>query len=308
MSNARAEFLAAHGWAAAHAEALAGDASARAYWRLSRDAQRAILMVAPPADRASQEAFVDIAARLRAMGLSAPQVLAFDPDAGLMLLEDLGERGFHGLARGELKTASLAAADVLVHLCRHPEGWDLPCLSPDGMAEMTRIALPDGPDSDAVLAVMKTTFQHLFTAEPVPALRDVHAENLIWRPDRRGLARVGLLDFQDAVLAPPGYDLVSYIHDARRDVPASVARAMIARHVSALGCDATRFAAEAAALSFQRNLRILGVFRRLASDRGKPGYLAHLPRVFAHVDSALTHPALADLRAAMAPLMHRIAP
>jgi len=234
-------------------------------------------------------------------------VLAADPAHGLMLLEDLGDRGFHRLTEA-LPEASLAATDVLIHLARHPDGWSLPVLTPGRLAEMTRIALPEEPACDAALGRMAERFTTLFSDPPVPALRDVHAENLIWLPERQGLARVGLLDFQDAVLAPPGYDLVSFIQDARRDMPDEIGRAMTDRYCRALGLDPARFAGQAAAMSFQRNLRILGVFRRLARDRGKPGYLIHLPRVFAHVTRALRHPALADLRPAMDPLLARIAP
>lgn len=307
MTGSQEAFLAANGWAGATAVPLAGDASARVYTRLRLGPARAILMRAPPADCAAFDAFVTNAARLRALGLSAPEVLATAPGSGLMLLEDLGDTGFHRLA-ADLHEASLAATDVLVHLARHAPGWGLSALTPAEMAEMTRIALPAGAQAEAAFAAMADVFGTLFSAPLVPALRDVHAENLIWLPDRAGLARVGLLDFQDAVLAPLGYDLVSYIHDARRDVDPEIAGAMTARYVAALGLDPARFAAEAAALSLQRNLRILGVFRRLARVRGKPAYLAHLPRVFGHVEDALAHPALGDLRRALAPLMDRIAP
>src|SRR6056297_910697 len=122
MSDPQEAFLAAQGWAGATAVPLAGDASARSYTRLRRGPARAILMRAPPADRAAFEAFVTIAGHLRALGLSAPEVLAAVPDSGLMLLEDLGDTGFHRLAT-DRQEASLAATDVLVHLARHAPGW-----------------------------------------------------------------------------------------------------------------------------------------------------------------------------------------
>jgi len=307
MTGPEQAFLDAHGWHVADAAPLAGDASARRYTRLRQGQGRAILMSAEAQDHAGFDAFMAVAARLCALGLSAPEVLAVDRDKGLMLLEDLGDTGFHQLIT-DRTGASLAASDVLIHLAQHPDGWNLPRLTPTTMVEMTRIALPEGRETGAALAAMAEAFSTLFTDPLVPALRDVHAENLIWLPGRAGLARVGLLDFQDAVLAPPGYDLVSFIHDARRDVPGDIAQAMTARYLGALGLDPAHFAAQSAALSFQRNLRILGVFRRLARDRGKPGYLTYLPRVHSHVSTALLHPALADLRCVMARLMDRIAP
>ena len=300
-------FLQAQGWGAATRRPLAGDASTRRYERLTQDGVRAVVMLAPPEDRAAFDAFLRIAAKLRAVGLSAPVVIAADADKGLMLLEDLGDRDFTALG-ADLPTASLVTTDMLLRLAQNPDGWDLPEMTPPVMAEMTRIALPDSPDTDTAMASMQAQFARAFTAPLVPALRDVHAENLLWLPDRQGLARVGLLDFQDAVLAPPGYDLVSFIRDARRAVPPEIAAAVTTRYAAGLGLDPDRFAVQCALLSFQRNLRIIGVFRRLARDRGKPAYLTHVPRVYGHVTQALAHPALHDLAAAMRPLMAGIAP
>jgi len=302
MSDVAQEFLEAHGWGGATRVALAGDASARRYDRLTMGSARAVLMLAPPDDKAAFDAFLSIAAKLCGMGLSAPRIIGSDKDKGLMLQEDLGDRDFTALGL-DLPQASLAATDVLIHLARNPEGWTLPVLGPEVMAEMTRIALPDGPDTDAALAAMQAQFASAFTAPLVPALRDVHAENLLWLPDRTGHARIGLLDFQDAVLAPPGYDLMSFIKDARRDIAPDIATAMTTRYAQALDLPEAPFAVQCALLSFQRNLRIIGVFRRLARDRDKPAYLTHLPRVFAHVTEALDHPALADLADAMRPLL-----
>lgn len=307
MNDLAQDFLESLGWDRADRVALAGDASARRYERLKLDDKSAVLMLAPPEDRATFDAFLSIAAKLRGMALSAPEILGSDKDKGLMLLEDLGDRDFTRLGP-DLTEASLTATDVLIHLARNPAGWSLPALTPHVLAEMTRIALPDGPDTDAALARMQAEFTRLFTLPLVPALRDVHAENLLWLPDRLGVTRVGLLDFQDAVLAPPGYDLVSFIKDARRDVPAHTAAAMADRYRQALDLEEELFTAQCALLSFQRNLRIIGVFRRLARERGKPDYLTHVPRVFGHVAQALNHPALSEVADAMDPLLSGLRP
>lgn len=297
------DFLDRAGWGAAAREPLAGDASSRRYIRLRRGEDRAVLMLAPPEETAAFVAFQDISGRLRAAGLSAPEILAARAEGGLMLLEDLGDATFARLP--DAAPANRVAVDVLAHLARG-SAWPVSRLIPAVMAEMTRIALPEG--AEAALTAMEAQFALHFTDPLVPALRDFHAENLIWLPERAGLARVGLLDFQDAVMAPPGYDLTSLTHDARRDMAADQQDALTARYAGALDLDPEAFAVQCALLIFQRNLRILGVFRRLAEERAKPGYLAHLPRVFGHVTGALAHPALADLARAMAPHLDRIAP
>ncbi len=127
----------------------------------------------------------------------------------------------------------------------------------------------------------------------VMILRDYHAENLLWLPERDGIRRVGLLDFQLAQMGQPGYDLVSLLQDARRDVTAETEAAMIRRFADAIG--ATGFDAAYAALGAQRALRILGIFARLCLRGGKPGYVALIPRVWGQLQRNLAHPALAPL-------------
>jgi hypothetical protein len=127
-------------------------------------------------------------------------------------------------------------------------------------------------------------------------LRDFHAENLLWLPGREGLARVGLLDFQLGQLGQPGYDLVSLLQDARRDVDPATEAAMTLRFASATRIEPDRVAAHYAVLGAQRALRIIGIFARLCLKDGKPGYLRLLPRVWGHLQRNLRHPALAELR------------
>ena len=133
--------------------------------------------------------------------------------------------------------------------------------------------------------------------------RDYHAENLVWLPDRTDDARIGILDFQDAVAAHPAYDLASLLQDARRDVPVALEEAMIARFCAKTGRDPEPFRAAYALQSVQRHLRILGIFTRLASERNKPGYLKLIPRVRAYLDRCLAHPAAAPLRGALSGLL-----
>lgn len=130
----------------------------------------------------------------------------------------------------------------------------------------------------------------------VVVLRDYHAENLLWLPGRDGAARVGLLDYQDALAGHAAYDLVSLLEDARRDTGEALREAMVARYLAARpGLDANAFGAAYAILGAQRNLKIIGIFARLAWRDGKPRYLSLIPRVWQHLQRDLSHPALARL-------------
>ncbi len=129
-------------------------------------------------------------------------------------------------------------------------------------------------------------------------LRDYHAENLLWLPDRNGAARVGLIDFQDGLVGRYPYDLVSLLEDARRDVTPELAEAMIARYIAGAGLDrsgAAEFRRDYAILGAQRNAKILGIFARLIRRDGKPRYGEFFPRVEAHFRRDLAHPDLAPV-------------
>ncbi len=281
---------------------LAGDASGRRYERLhAPDGRTAILMDAR-AEPASLAPFLRIGAHLRALGLHAPEVLAEAP--GLLLLEDLGPTlmaAWLAERRGEAPVLYGAAIEVLVRVQSAPAPDGLVALTPTRAAGMVAPLWEHyAPDTDPRQAAELTgrLCEALRAHAPdadVLSLRDYHAENLVWRPEREGTDRLGLLDFQDAVLAPPEYDLASLLRDARRDTDAELRTAMIRRFADLTGRAEARVAAAAAVLGLQRNLRILGIFVRLARERGKPGYLALLPRVRAHVEGDLAHPALAPL-------------
>ena len=295
-------FLAASpaaGWTRAP---LAGDASGRRYERLTAPDGRSAILMDSRAEPASLPSFLRIAAHLRSLGLRAPEILAQGP--GLLLLEDLGPSHFADwLARHPGDTPLLygAALDILAKLQAAPPPPGLVALSPMRAAGMIAPLWEYyAPDSDPRLTadlagrLCEALERHAPDAQ-VLALRDFHAENLVWRPKREGTDRIGLLDFQDAVLAPPEYDLASLLRDARRDTDAELRATMIRRFAELTGRSESRVAAATAVLGLQRNLRILGIFARLARERGKPGYLALLPRVWAHVQGDLAHPAASRL-------------
>lgn len=298
-------FLAGCGWGGATRTALAGDASARRYWRLCHGAARAVLMDAPPGQADDAADFVRIAAHLRALGLSAPEVLAGDAAQGFLLLEDLGDDLYARVIADPAMEAPLyaAAVDVLAHLQKAPPPPDLPDLTAEDWARAAAPVLDwyafgvtgARPDPAAFTDALAEALARHADGPRVLILRDYHAENLLWLPDRAGLARVGLLDFQLAQMGQPVYDLVSLVQDARRDVAPGTATAAIRRFAEATG--AGNPGPAIAAVGAQRGLRIIGIFARLAVEGGKPGYLRLIPRVWGQVQANLAHPALARLRA-----------
>jgi aminoglycoside/choline kinase family phosphotransferase len=297
-------FLSRIGWGDADRCFLAGDASDRSYDRLTRGRQTAVLMDAPPGKGDDPTTFAAIAAHLAGLGLSPPRVLAADFDAGFLLLEDLGDALFAKLIAadpGAEPSLYAAATDVLIHLQSHPAPPGLPDLTAADWADAACFA-PDwyafaatgkSFDTSAFRATLTDLLARHADGPRVMILRDYHAENLLWLPERDGIRRVGLLDFQLAQMGQPGYDLVSLLQDARRDVRAETEAAMIRRFADATG--AIGFDMAYAILGAQRALRILGVFARLCLRGGKPGYVALIPRVWGQLQRNLAHPALAPL-------------
>ena len=289
----------AAGWAR---QRLTGDASGRRYERLlAPDGRSAILMDAQ-AEPASLPPFLAVGAHLRALGLCAPEVLA--QGESLLLLEDLGLEHLAAWLSQRPTEALLpygVAVEVLVRLQSAPPPRGFSALTPArGAAMLAPLWEHYAPGADPRLAadLARRLVEALEAHAPDPsvlALRDFHAENLVWRPKREGTDRLGLLDFQDALLAPPEYDLASLLRDARRDTDEELRAAMIRRFADLTGQDETQVSAATAVLGLQRNLRILGIFARLVQERGKPGYLALLPRVHAHVEGDLEHPTLRPL-------------
>lgn len=304
-------FLSQAGWSDALRAVLAGDASNRRYLRLVRPegGDRAVLMDAPPEKGENVRPFVYICDHLRSLGLSAPDIMARDESAGFLLLEDLGDDLY---ARVIPRDPALenrlycAAIDVLVHLHHHPVPAGLDRYGPDTAAPLAALAfdwyLPaaTGQEDSTAKSVFIPKMTEALTAHAadcdVLIQRDYHAENLLWLPGRDGVAQVGLLDFQDAMLGHRAYDLVSLLQDARRDVSPQIETDMVTRYIRATGQDRDRFERAYATLGVQRNLRIIGVFARLCLRDAKPGYLQFLPRVWSHLQHDLAHTTLMDLR------------
>ena len=302
-------FLQENGWGGASRAALAGDASNRRYERITDGSGAiAVLMDAPPEKNESVAPFIKIAEHLASVGLSAPEILAADLDQGLLLLEDLGDDLFARvlLTQPDLEMPLYAAAtDVLVALHDAPPPEDLATYGPAIMTDMAALAYSwyargadrdVGQSQDRFESAFRSILDQHASDTNVLVQRDYHAENLLWLPDRRGAARVGLLDFQDAMLGHPAYDLVSLLQDARRDVAQDVETAMIGRYLAATDVDPEQFQTAYAELGVQRNLRILGVFARLSMHFAKPHYVDFIPRVWGFILRDLDHPALSPIR------------
>ena len=305
-----AAFLAAHGWGEAERRPLAGDASFRRYERLSLGSERAVLMDADP-DKEDVRPFVRMARHLKGLGLSAPDVIAQDEAAGLVLEEDLGDDTYtRVLASGADEAALYATAvDVLIDLHRRedavPAGlptygngrlldevfllprWYLPAIAGRPAPEAARRSY-----GEAWLSLFPT----LHSQPRTLVLRDYHVDNLMVLPGRSGIAACGLLDFQDAVAGPAAYDLMSLLEDARRDLRPGLAEDMIGRYRAAFpDLDGAAFETAYAILAAQRHAKVIGIFTRLSVRDAKPAYLAHIPRVWRLLEAALEHPALAQL-------------
>ena len=295
-------FLASVGWDDAAVVPLAGDASFRRYFRVVGAGRQAVLMDAPPPHEDARP-FLTVARYLTDAGFAAPAILGLDLDAGLVLLEDFGDARMREVLDAEPQRERdlyAQAIAVLAALHRQPPA-SLPAYSREELHRETRLftdwycpAAGLAVDAQGYTVAWDAAFNLIGDAPDVTVLRDYHAENIMLRGGHAGMAHLGLLDFQDALVGHPAYDLVSLLQDARRDVSPAI---------EAFGLDLYRRSGEADAsfdaayhvLGAQRNTKIVGIFCRLAKRDGKPRYLSLLGRVWGYLERDLTHPALAPV-------------
>ncbi len=333
-------FLDANGREQAERRFFCGDASARSYEVVRSAEGEEIVMNAPaqpdgpilpkygqPYSRIAHLAedvtsFVAVAEELHRAGLAAPRILANDLDAGLLLVEHLGEDGIRseGPAAGEpLAHRYLACAEALAHLHVQPPhrtvqiGAHRSCEIPDYDRQAMQIELdllPGWympyrlPQADAGAFSRRyhrawdAVLDSLDDAERSLVLRDFHSPNIIWRGGQTGLARVGIIDFQDALIGPTAYDVASLGQDARVTIMPALERAIVETYCETRGraFDRESFDTAYAIMAAQRNSKIAGIFVRLDQRDRKPHYLAHLPRIENYLRRSLSHPALAPLR------------
>lgn len=299
-----AAFLSGTPWAEWQREAISGDASSRRYWRLHGPGGETAILMDGAGDARAFAQFCALARHLRGAGLAAPRLLHLRPEDQLLILEDLGETDFAGHLRQHPQDGpalTRAAMEVLAAIAPLAPPPGLTRMTPEVGANMleplfTHYA-PEAPRA-ALEAAVAGALSRLDPPQTL-SLRDFHAENLIWRPERGGLDRVGLLDFQDAFLAPRDYDLASYTRDARRDVSRAEQALAEASFAELTGRKVGDVALSTATLAIQRNLRILGIFARLARQDGKHRYLDMMPRLWGYITADLAQPALAELREAV---------
>jgi len=333
------QFLHTVGFIDAARKRMAGDASTRSYARLNQNDISYILMNSPkrpdgPAiyDGKSYSAavhlaedvrpFVAIANGLRSRGFSAPEIHHRDLEGGFLITEDFGSEPIvAGDPPVPIAERYEAATDMLAALHREPLPETLPLAPPVGYAIptfdidawlveiglMVEWYLPDrgAPPSEKLrgefTAMWRDILQMPAAAPKTWVIRDFHSPNLIWLGEREGIKRVGIIDFQDTVLGPAAYDLVSLLQDARIDVPEMTELALFSRYIKArraadASFDPAAFATLYAIMSAQRNTRLLGTFARLNRRDGKPQYLQHQPRIWTYLNRSLAHPALASVR------------
>lgn len=303
------KFLAGTKFAGAELNSLAGDASARRYVRALTGNKSAMVMDTP-AEGENFPAFVQVAEFLRSNGCSAPEIIARDMRAGFLLLEDFGDESFTRVLskKPELENTLYSAAIDLLALRYNSCGKNPPLPLYDDELYLREVSLfPDwflplvmGKEkADALrgeyveiwhgilgsFRLGRDTFVH----------RDFHADNLMWLPQHEGIKRVGLLDFQDAVIGDAAYDMVSLLEDARRDVQLELVGLMVNKYLEQTGADRDAFLTAYNILGAQRNSKIIGIFARLAVRDGKENYLRFLPRVWGHLERDIKHPLLERL-------------
>ena len=332
------QFLETSGMLESQRERMPGDASTRSYARLHQGGT-SILMNSPkrpdgaaiydgkPYSAAVHLAedvkpFVAIANGLRERGFSAPAIRHQDLDAGFLITEDFGQEGvIEGDPPQPIVERYEAATDMLAALHREALPKSLP-LTPQltyaiptfdteallvEMGLMLEWYLPDRgvePAADKrneFIAMWREMLKKTAAADRTWVIRDFHSPNIIWLGDRSGLLRIGIIDFQDAVLGPAAYDLVSLLQDARIDVPEALELTLLTRYIKARRAadsnfDPASFAELYAIMSAQRNTRLLGTFARLNRRDGKPQYLRHQPRIWTYLTRSLAHPALSGFR------------
>ena len=334
------QFISQSGYSGALRAKLKGDASTRIYERLALGDKHAILMNSPrrpdgppvrdgkPYNAIAHLAdnvmpFVAMANGLRQHGFSSPEIYHADLDQGLLILEDLGDEGIvSGEPPAPIRERYETAVDALLalhgkrlpdvlpvapHIEHRIPSYDMSALLIeaelllDWFLPRLQAPMPDS-ERDSFRRLWRELLQPAIDAPATWVLRDFHSPNLLWLAGRKEIARLGLLDFQDAVMGPGAYDVASLLQDARVDIPEQLELALLGRYVrgrrqSDPEFDPASFIKIYVTLAAQRASKILGIFARLDLRDGKPQYLRHMPRVWGYLQRSLGHPALESLNA-----------
>lgn len=298
-------FLRHHGWDDAKTEKITSDASNRKYTRLFKKQNTSILMDSDPTTNESIENFIYFTNQLRKQKFSAPKIYGQDICNGLLLLEDLGSDSFANILKSKphlenhiyqeaINQLIEIRKNKIPHLTRK---YDLKILLQEAVlfSEWYLSPLRASYESSHLLKILRVSLQETLKQDTTLVLRDYHAENLMWLPDRRNNRRVGLLDYQDALAGNPAYDIASLLKDARREVPKKLQEELIKYFLKKTNLDHAVFSRDYSILSAQRNLKIIGIFSRLSIRDNKSGYLDLIPRVWKNLQDDLKHPSLNEL-------------
>jgi N-acetylmuramate 1-kinase len=337
------EFLAEHGYGDARRRFLTGDASMRAYESVLTQAGETLILMDwpkrpegppvldgkpyPKVAHIAEDAypFVAISDYLRGIGLAAPEVLDVDYDQGILLIENLGHESVLDEDGKPIEERYRESVVCLAFLHGHEMRQDLPVagdqihhipdFDPTAMKMEARLLLDwylpwkrgtqaTDEERQAYLSIWDGLIAELNGAEKNLLLRDFHSPNIIWRPQESGVRRVGLIDFQDAMIGPTAYDLASIVQDARVDIPKPLADQIMVDYLTLRrslstppgAFDEQSFLKAWAIMAAQRNCKLAGLWVRLKQRDGKPQYVRHMPRTLRYLSTALAHDALAPLR------------
>lgn len=311
------QFLSAHGWGDCKRNPVQGDASLRRYERLFNGNSSAILMDAPPAHE-DVRPFMAIGKYLCLNQLSAPTIYASDIENGFLLLEDFGDDVYGAVLSGNSPLSDSvseeelyrAAVDVLSSLhsaapFERLTKYDITKLLQE-TSMMVNWYLPvimDDPTyikkaQDEYIALWNDVLSRRQNLPEVVVLRDYHSPNLMWLPEREGIQKVGLLDFQDAVLGSPAYDLVSLLADARRDVTPDIVEPLLQHYLASQPhIDQDELLTSYSILGAQRNFKVIGFVTKKLYSENNENYLHLFPRMWRYLEDNLKHPALASIKA-----------
>ena len=310
-SNQVEKFLEQQGWSEGSIIPLPADASFRRYFRVRDNTRSAILMDAP-GPHEDIKPYLLVAKHLKKLGLSAPDIFAQDVDQGFILLEDFGDNTYTRLLNRGQNDEPLyeLAVDVLCELHSNENAIkiDIPSYNINRMLDEA-VLLCDwyflllyrqAPREEARSAYLKIWCEIITKLSPCPetiVLRDYHVDNLMVLKGREGIASCGLLDFQDALIGSPAYDLASLLEDARRDVNSQLASRMKNRYNKAFpNLDRDVFETWYSVLCAQRHCKVAGIFARLCLRDRKCQYIMHIPRVIGLLEDKLRMPCLQQLK------------
>ena len=333
------DFLVQTGCGDTERKHLTGDASARSYELVSCNNKNALLMNSPaapdgppvkhgkPYSRIAHiaedvRAFVGIDKLLREYGFNAPEIIGTNLDDGLLLIEHLGSQGILDASGSPVTQRYKAAIEFLARL--HEIKWPkdvvissgythhIPPYDPEAMlievALLTDWYLPEFSkhplsvdQQEQFREIWLNYADHLQATEHTLVLRDFHSPNVLWCEEKTGTDRIGVIDFQDAVIGPSAYDVASLAQDARVDISREMEMTLLDHYISTrmagtLPFDEVRFRADYALMAAQRATKILGIFVRLNRRDGKPVYLNHLPRIQEYLKRSLQHPVCSELK------------